>query len=907
MFQVSITKIIFTMRLLTFSIFFFICTSYSLISQCVINIPNDYQTIQEGLDVANIADTILIAPGTYFENISWPSTDSLVMIGAEGSDQTIIDGNNDGFVIYQGYLKKTLTIKGLTIQHGRTKSLGAGLAIIRNSVELSDLKIRNNKIIDDESNGRTGAGLSLIGCSGSIFDSEITGNHIDNTPTPGGVTPGISLPGGAGMYLFIKDYLGDCNKFEISNVLFSNNSTGLECVGGGLLVTGLDVGTELNIKNSKFLNNSSPEGSAIYSDTENGGSDDRLAINITNTEISKNKVVSSTGNIGNAIYISNASRSLEMTNCLIAHNEGNWLKNTALVWQTDPLNNLKINHCTFAYNEKGLLGRSSVYDIKNSIFWNNDIDEIEDNSSFGNASIFELSHCVINGGFAFGTEIISEDPQFISENLLLPSEDSPCLNAASPTTLGLDLIGFPRPSPIGSFADIGAYEIDQYFAHFISRFYFDQNRNGLRDSDERFIALGAVEVDGNDVLRNFREEGILYIVDQGDHTVRFSMDSDPNWELTSSQESYLINVDMDDYSTTLEFGIAPINNFSKLSPTITADRFRCGEEVEMKLYIKNAGTEIEEGVVWMSLDNRFEDYSFVISPDVIETDHLVGWYYENLYPHESICFEFKVTAPLVEDVSEIGEIYFLYASSNQNDFDTDESFKLDVELRCAFDPNDKTVFPKREDNLVLKNSLLYYRIRFQNTGNDFARNLNVIDTLDEHLDPSTFKLINTSHPNKLNVIFESSHRIKFDFPNIFLPDSTTNLEGSNGYVNYSIMPYEDAEIETEIENTAFIYFDFNPPIITNTTNSIIVDQFPFSNIVLQEDELLLNIFPNPTIGMIYFQKKVDIVKVYNMDGKLLIVNFDTKNINLEALQEGFYLMKCELNSRRSIHKVFKIE
>ena len=58
------------------------------ISQNVIEIPTNYNTIQEGLDVASPGDTILIEPGTYYENIKWPITDNLTLKGAGGSSQT---------------------------------------------------------------------------------------------------------------------------------------------------------------------------------------------------------------------------------------------------------------------------------------------------------------------------------------------------------------------------------------------------------------------------------------------------------------------------------------------------------------------------------------------------------------------------------------------------------------------------------------------------------------------------------------------------------------------------------------------------------------------------------------------------------------------------------------------------
>ncbi|MEO1260049.1 MAG: FG-GAP-like repeat-containing protein [Bacteroidota bacterium] len=135
----------------------------------------------------------------------------------------------------------------------------------------------------------------------------------------------------------------------------------------------------------------------------------------------------------------------------------------------------------------------------------------------------------------------------------------------------------------------------------------------------------------------------------------------------------------------------------------------------------------------------------------------------------------------------------------------------------SFDPNDKQAFPSGfgPNHLVEPEWQIDYLIRFQNTGTDTAFTVVIQDTLSPSLDISTVRPGAASHPYTWDLTGEGA--LSFTFDDILLPDSTTNEPASHGYISFTIEQKEDIVPGTVFENTAAIYFDFNDPIITNTT------------------------------------------------------------------------------------------
>jgi uncharacterized repeat protein (TIGR01451 family) len=210
----------------------------------------------------------------------------------------------------------------------------------------------------------------------------------------------------------------------------------------------------------------------------------------------------------------------------------------------------------------------------------------------------------------------------------------------------------------------------------------------------------------------------------------------------------------------------------------------------------------------------------------------------------------------------------------------------------SFDPNDKQCNSPRYINPNLKENL-QYTVRFQNDGNYPALNIVVRDTLSSNLDLSTFRFIGSSHPVTYT-INPITREVTFRFSGINLASSMLSIEYSQGYFTYTIDELPDLIINSEINNTAYIYFDFNPPIVTNTTTNT----NGYLGIVVNEvdNNLKFNIFPNPTNGEFTIDlSEKSMVKIYSVIGDLIYKDEVQKdqNIDLSNFRKGIYTIQVE--------------
>ncbi|MEO8664774.1 MAG: hypothetical protein ABI462_04695 [Ignavibacteria bacterium] len=274
-------------------------------------------------------------------------------------------------------------------------------------------------------------------------------------------------------------------------------------------------------------------------------------------------------------------------------------------------------------------------------------------------------------------------------------------------------------------------------------------------------------------------------------------------------------------STLNDFALVPLGTINDLRITMinSSRNPRPGFDIRYEIIYRNVGTTILAGSVDMVYDSEYNYLPGNASP--VPTSYNSGtytfsWDYTDLKPGEvrkiNITFNLPSTIPLSTPVLMNATIFPITGDNVA----ADNAYTMNEIVRGSFDPNDITVEPAGNitPQEVYDEEPLTYTIRFQNTGTAEAINIKVIDTLSPGMNVPAIEMIAASHDYSLKLT--EGNIAEWRFTDIMLPDSTADEPGSHGFIRFRIKPKTDLVLGDNIKSTAYIYFDFNEPVITNT-------------------------------------------------------------------------------------------
>jgi hypothetical protein len=383
-------------------------------------VPGNFATIQDALNACAPFDTVVVQPGAYFENLTWPSVNGIKLFGSSSANTVVNGGGSNRCLNISASVIDTLTIvKGLTFLGGGIATgsgYGAGAYLNNASVIFDDVVITGNRVYVPGGHGY-GAGVHLNNSSSVFRNCTISFNGIDSATWCYGA--GIYISGGSPI---------------LENVEISDNSMSAENWTYGI---GMHIKSNATVKMDrvKVINNFSGDNAIWY--YGNGIYVDDSDVTATNLLVADNfSGLGGSFNYGGGIFCDGVS-TVELIHTTIA-------------------NNYKTNSGTI--NGTGIYARDASVEVVNSISYNPG-GGAEVNTGGGGSVAITYSN--VRNGYT-GTGNISALSQFAGPtdyHLLLAS---PCAGTGTPSnSIGWDLDYLPRPQPANSDPDMGCYELNQ--------------------------------------------------------------------------------------------------------------------------------------------------------------------------------------------------------------------------------------------------------------------------------------------------------------------------------------------------------------------------------------------------------------------------------------------------------------
>lgn len=284
-----------------FGLFLFLFFPVAVFS-ATLNVPEDYASIQGAINESSDGDSVLVAPGTYVQNLDFLGK-SIHVVSSDGPLVTIIDGNASNCCVrFASQEDENSILEGFTITNGFSASWGGGIYI-----EDSSPVIRNNIITGNDCSSH-GSGVYYFG-----FWPELPGHpRIENNIISDNQQGGIALFEPASAWIIgntLENNVGNQKSIQVmhsDNVLISGNT-----VHGG--------------NRGIFVENSHRVQISDNVVTEHGG--DGIKVSYVDSLVVSGNMTSENGM--NGIYLRDINQYAEVKNNLVENNnlDGIYLDN----------------------------------------------------------------------------------------------------------------------------------------------------------------------------------------------------------------------------------------------------------------------------------------------------------------------------------------------------------------------------------------------------------------------------------------------------------------------------------------------------------------------------------------------------------------------------------------------------
>lgn len=435
----------------------------------------------------------------------------------------------------------------------------------------------------------------------------------------------------------------------------------------------------------------------------------------------------------------------------------------------------------------------------------------------------------------------------------------------------------------------------------------DLNSNGCDVLDTKLESLKLSINDGANLGYTFSNNVGAYnfYTSTGTFTISPILDNPNYFNFTSLYPSVTFT-DSNNNIEINDFCFQPNGVFNDLEIVIIPiTAARPGFSSEYKIKMINKGNTTLTGNIELLFNDSITDFISSSNPPLYQSQDTLIWSYINLIPFESREFSFSlyINSPSETPSVNPGDVLIFHGSISPFNLDEtpmDNYFDLIQTTVGSYDPNDKICLNGATVSENIAQNYLYYIIHFENTGTYYAESIVVKDSINSAmLNLASIQIVESSHPCYANM---KNGYVEFIFENINLPFADSI---NDGYVVFKIKPNSLVSAGDIIKNKAYIYFDYNLPIITNESEVLITS--PNSVNELTENIQLL-ITPNPSQKIIHVESEIvfESVDFFDCTGRsikgLPIIN---NSINIECLPKGLYFMKLVTKNLVVYRKIIK--